>query len=88
MTASGEVIQGWVHERWGNRTVAEGNGVGFSERYWMSLFWAAMATVMSDTVSAVSEFSTDLFSEQVVYLFAFMTGTLVVSVIIGQVSEM
>ena len=82
---SGTEIMGWATEMWGNQTHAE---VGYAERYWMSFFWAVMATLMVDTMSAVPQFSCELMEEQIMYVLSFAAGTLVLSVIIGQVSDM
>ena len=41
-----------------------------------------------DTMSAVPQFSCELMEEQIMYVFSFAAGTLVLSVIIGQVSDM
>ena len=77
--------QGWALDMWSNHTKYS---PGRWERYCVAYFWASMSTLMVDTTSAVPDSSPETWEEKLMYVISFAFGTLVISVIIGQVSDM
>lgn len=84
-------IQGWASEMFPDRLLSGSICVqdcNFASRYFTSFFWAQMSTLMVDTTSAVPDSTPELWEEKLVYMISFSLGTLVISIIIGQVSDM
>lgn len=77
--------QGWALDMWSNHSEYP---PGRLEKYFTSYFWASMSTLMVDTTSAVPDSSPETWEEKVMYVMSFSMGTLIVSIIIGQVSDM
>ena len=76
-----EVVEGWVSETY--PAAVRSAGIAW-DMYFQTWFWASMTTISSPTPGTAP----DTWEEKVMYMVGFGIGTLVISTIIGQVSDM
>jgi CRP-like cAMP-binding protein len=81
---NGDPTEGWVLRRYNSVEIAD--SISMWEKYRDSLFWSTMSVIMID--AAEVGMTPETYAEKLIYVISFIIGAFLVSMIIGQISDM
>merc|ERR1711908_39231 len=83
---SGELVEGWVREKFPEYGNGNSTDYSMASLYFASFFWSSLSVIQVGNLDR--DMLPKTVSTKIMHMTAFVIGTCIISVIIGQVSDM